>query len=213
MAEFLLQLRKLAALEPLTGRTARRAAAVMTFALLTALGAYAAVPLPGNHVPVTLQGLVVILAGALLGPRLGAASQVAYLMAGALGAPVFSGGAAGLAWLFGPTGGYLLAFPAAAALTGAVAGGAVAGAAGGAGARRAANGRARLGATVRLAAACALGVALILVGGTAQLALLGGGLERAIALGVVPFLVGDGLKVVAAILIASRLRGWTLGRL
>jgi biotin transporter BioY len=64
-------------------------------------------------VPVSLQTLVVLLSGMLLGPRLGAAAQTAYLMAGAAGLPVFAAGL-GVAYLFGPTGGYLLAFPAAA---------------------------------------------------------------------------------------------------
>ncbi|HEX7120033.1 MAG TPA: biotin transporter BioY [Longimicrobiales bacterium] len=202
MTELLLQIRRFAGAEVVTSRAARRGVMVLVFALLTALGAYVAVPLPGTQVPVTLQAMAVILAGALLGPGLGAASQVAYLTAGVLGAPVFSGGAAGVAWLFGPTGGYLLAFPAAAAVVGALAGPA--------GVRR---GAVRLAALARLGAALALGSAVILVGGTAQLAILTGDLEAAVALGVVPFLVGDGVKILAALAIAARVRGRTLGLL
>src|SRR5688500_4177696 len=118
MSDALLQLQKLGAVEVVPSRAARRALAVIAFALLTALGAYAAVPLPFTPVPVSLQTLFVTLAGVLLGPTLGAASQITYLVAGAMGAPVFAGAGAGLPHLFGPTGGYLIAFPVAAYLSG-----------------------------------------------------------------------------------------------
>ncbi|MCH8255792.1 MAG: biotin transporter BioY, partial [Gemmatimonadetes bacterium] len=81
-------------------------------ALLVALGAQMALPLPGTPVPVTLQVPAVLLVGGLLGPRMGAASLVLYLALGAAGLPVFAPmGAPGVARLFGPTGGYLLAYP------------------------------------------------------------------------------------------------------
>lgn len=86
------------------------------FALATAVGAR--LEIPHQPVPYTLQTLFVLLSGAFLGARNGAISQLLYLAAGALGAPVFSMGGFGLGWLLGPTGGYLLAFPAAAALVG-----------------------------------------------------------------------------------------------
>ena len=86
------------------------------FAIATALGAR--VEIPHQPVPYTLQTLVVLLAGAILGARNGAISQVMYLAAGVLGAPVFSGGSFGIAKLLGPTGGYLLSFPIAAAAVG-----------------------------------------------------------------------------------------------
>ncbi len=89
---------------------------ITVFALLTAAGAR--VEIPHEPVPYTLQTLFVLLAGAFLGKRNGALSQIAYLAAGALGLPVFSGGEFGLAKFLGPTGGYLLAFPAAAFLVG-----------------------------------------------------------------------------------------------
>ena len=96
--------------------------AVLVFSLLTALSAYVAVPLGVTPVPMTLQTLVVLLAGAFLGPVGGAASQLLYLGMGVAGVPVFAMGGAGFPWLFGPTGGYLMAFPLAAALTGWIAG-------------------------------------------------------------------------------------------
>ena len=89
---------------------------VLSFSILTAIGAQVAIPV--NPVPFTLQTMIVLLAGALLGPRNGAYSQLVYLAAGAIGLPVFAGGTLGVAILFGPTGGYLLAFPLGAFLTG-----------------------------------------------------------------------------------------------
>jgi biotin transport system substrate-specific component len=86
------------------------------FAVATAIGAR--FEIPHQPVPFTLQTMVVLLAGAFLGPRNGALSQLLYLGAGALGLPVFAGGAPGFMHLVGPTGGYLLAFPAAAAVAG-----------------------------------------------------------------------------------------------
>lgn len=151
----------------------------VAFALATAAGAQVAVPLPWTPVPVTLQPLFVILAGVLLGPRLGAISIAAYVTMGALGAPVFSNGAAGLAWLFGPTGGYLLAAPAAALIAGVVAG--------------------RDGPAWRLALGLTAGVAVMYLGGVSQLmALTGQGVGATLSLGVVPFLVGDLTKIAVA---------------
>ena len=95
---------------------ARLPALILLFTLLTALGAKAAVPI--GPVPMTLQTLFVLLAGVVLGPVAGAMSQLLYLGLGVVGAPVFTFGGTGLAWVFGPTGGFLLAFPLAAAVAG-----------------------------------------------------------------------------------------------
>ncbi len=89
---------------------------VMGTAALT--GVAARLEIPHEPVPFTLQTLVVLLAGAFLGPVNGALSQIAYLGAGLAGLPVFAGGMAGPLAVIGSTGGYLLAFPIAAALIG-----------------------------------------------------------------------------------------------
>jgi biotin transport system substrate-specific component len=89
---------------------------VGSFALLTAVGAQ--IVIPTFPVPFTLQTLFVLLSGALLGPRKGAAAQMSYLAMGATGLPVFAGFAGGFPYLLGPTGGYLMAFPFAAFVTG-----------------------------------------------------------------------------------------------
>jgi biotin transport system substrate-specific component len=88
------------------------------FALFTALAAVIAIPLWFTPVPITLQVLAALLAGLVLGPRLGAISQLEYLALGAAGFPVFAGGKAGVAALAGPTGGYLVGLVALAFVTG-----------------------------------------------------------------------------------------------
>lgn len=90
------------------------------FAALVGAFAYVSFPNPLSPAPVTLQVLGVFLAGIFLGPVWGAGALVLYLTAGVVGAPVFQGGASGLGALVSPTGGYLLSYPFAAALVGAV---------------------------------------------------------------------------------------------
>ena len=89
--------------------------------LLTALAARIAIPVPWSPVPITGQTFAVLLSGSVLGARRAFLAQCLYLFEGAMGLPFFAGGAAGVAKLLGPTGGYLIAFPFAAAMTGAFA--------------------------------------------------------------------------------------------
>ena len=171
----------------------RQGAGVVMFAVLTVLGAYAQVRVPGLQVPVTMQTLIVSLAGVLLGARLGALSQAAYLLAGALGAPVFAGGMGGFVHLLGPTGGYLLAFPLAAAVTGLLTDGSIR--------------SSERTAVMRLALGIFLGTGVVFMGGAAQLTLLTGDAMHAVRVGVLPFLAGDVLKVIMATVIARRWGG------
>lgn len=92
---------------------------VISFSILTAISAQVSIPI--KPVPFTLQTMIVLLAGAFLGSKNGAYSQVLYILLGATGLPVFAhtaDGTMGIARLMGPTGGYLLAFPLAAYLVG-----------------------------------------------------------------------------------------------
>ncbi len=87
-----------------------------TFAVLVAIGAQ--IEIPNQPVPFTMQTFFVLSAGALLGKRGGAISMGIYLTLGAIGLPIFAGGAFGLSKILGPTGGYLLSFPIAAFVIG-----------------------------------------------------------------------------------------------
>ena len=93
-------------------------ALVIGASLFVALMAQVSVNLPFSPVPITGQTFAVLLVGAALGSRRGAAALAAYVLEGAAGLPVFAGGAAGVARLFGPTGGYLAGFVIAAWLVG-----------------------------------------------------------------------------------------------
>ena len=106
-----------AALAPLDWT--RSVGIAIVFSLFIAACAQFAIPL--GDVPITGQTFAVLLTGALLGSRLGAAAVIAYLIEGAVGLPFFAAGGSGLARFMGPTGGYLIAFPAAAFVTGAFA--------------------------------------------------------------------------------------------
>ena len=106
-----------AALAPLDWT--RAVSLVVAFSLLTALAAQIVIPI--GPVPITGQTFAVLLTGALLGSRLGAMAMIVYLIEGASGLPFFYGGTSGIPHLLGPTGGYLVAFPAAAFITGAFA--------------------------------------------------------------------------------------------
>lgn len=157
------------------------------FALAVAAASQVAIPLPGTPVPLTLQPMLVVLAGMMLGPVAGAASMAAYLVAGALGAPVFTPmGAPGVARLLGPTGGYLLAYPAAAFVAGWLM-----------------TTTAGFGRRVLAAAA---GIVVIYLGGLGQLAALTGSIERAAVLGVLPFVAADAVKALLAAAITGRRR-------
>jgi biotin transport system substrate-specific component len=106
-----------AALAPLDWT--RSVGVVIVFSLFIAAAAQFAIHI--GPIPITGQTFAVLLTGALLGSRLGTAAVIAYLIEGAVGLPFFAGGGAGIVRFFGPTGGYLIAFPAAAYVTGAFA--------------------------------------------------------------------------------------------
>jgi len=161
-----------------------RAAAVLLAVALTAAAAQFTMPLPFTAVPFTLTPLVVLLAGAALGPRLGLLAQGLYLAAGAAGLPVFAPSVTlppGAARLVGPTGGYLLAYPIAAFVTGWLA----------------TRGWDRRYLTS--VAAMLIGLAVIFTGGVSWLAVsVTHSLSAALAGGLIPFIALDIVKVAAA---------------
>lgn len=149
------------------------------------------ITVPMFPVPMTMQTLAVTLIGALYGWRLGTLTVLAWLAEAAIGLPVLSNGNSGLAYFMGATGGYLLAFPCAAALVGWLS------------ARGWNAGRPALSFAAML-----LGNALCLVLGAGWLSLLVG-VEKAVMVGVVPFVLGGIVKSglgAAIVVAASRLR-------
>lgn len=157
---------------------ARDAALVVAGTATVAVVGQVAIPLPFTPVPLTLGTLAVLLVGAALGPVRGAASMLLLLAAGLLGAPVFAGGASG--WALASFG-YVLGYVPAAALLGALA-------------RRRAD-RSVRGTAV--AAVLATGV-VYLFGVPWLMAFTGATLQEGLVMGVVPFVVGDVIKAVAA---------------
>ena len=159
--------------------------AVIIGSVLLALSSHIKVPM--LPVPMTMQTFAVTLVGALYGWRLGAITILAWLLQGAMGLPVLAGGAAGPAYFVGPTAGYLLAFPFAGALTGWLA-------------ERGWNG----GRIVLAFAAMLLGNVLCLALGAGWLSATVG-IEKAIAVGVAPFVLG---AIVKSALGAATLSLW-----
>jgi biotin transport system substrate-specific component len=155
-------------------------------AALTAAGAYMAIPI--GPVPIVLQSLFVILSGLVLGSRWAAASMAIYLLAGVVGLPVFAGGSGGLAKLIGPTGGYLVGFPLAAFLIGLVA--------------ERSGGR----LWVNLLGLVAGSLMIYLCGVTWLKTVLDISVNKALAMGMWPFLPGDALKIAAALALERSLR-------
>jgi biotin transport system substrate-specific component len=174
-----------------------RLAAVVFITVLTAAAAQVSFPLPFTPVPFTLQPMVVLLGGAALGSRLGMSSQLLYLALGVLGLPVFAASPAlpqGVARLVGPTGGYLVSYPFAAFVAGALA------------ERR--FDRRYITSVVAMFA----GLAVIFAFGVAWLAWLarptGVGLVTALQAGLYPFIPVDIAKVLAAAAVTPAL--WRL---
>ncbi len=163
----------------------QNALVVSGFALLTAALAQVRIPLGFTPVPVTGQTLAVLLSGAVLGAKRGAASQALYLVLGMIGLPFYSNGTGGWTVATGPTMGYLVGFIVAAAIVG----------------RLAEHRHDR--SVLSSIAAMTLGSMLIYVFGASWLAIslnipLASGDTNAVSLGVAPFLIGDFVKMCLA---------------
>lgn len=167
------------------------------FAALIAAGAFLAIPI--GPVPIVLQNMFVLLTGLLLGPRWGIAGVGIYLLAGAIGLPVFAGGTGGIGRILGPTGGYLIAYLPAVWVVAIVS--------------DRAKGSQTKGRIVSDAVAMILGTLIIYGIGVPYLkAVTGMAWAKAIAVGMLPFLIGDALKIAAATAIARTLRPVMAGK-
>src|SRR5665647_1201755 len=165
----------------------RRMVYAAMFGAMTAIGAFIVIPL--QPVPISLQSLFCGLAGILLGGYTGALSQVVYVLLGIIGLPVFAGGKAGLGTLFGPTGGYLIGFIIAAFVIG-----------------KMVEVRREPG-LIWMGLALVVGNLVIYALGVLQLSFVADiSLIKSLLVGVIPFLPGDLLKLVAAAMIGLKLR-------
>lgn len=157
------------------------------FAALTAAVSPIKIPLGFTPVPITLQTLMVLLAGALLGANLGALSQFLYVLVGTLGLPVFAGGGSGFGALFGPSGGYLFGFIAAAYVVGKLVE------------------RAKKPSYLQLVIAMLIGSLVVyLFGVTGGLIVTGLPLTQILVGWVLPFIIGDVIKLIIAATIAYK---------
>jgi biotin transport system substrate-specific component len=157
------------------------------FGAATAVGAYIIIPVP--PVPITLQTFFLYLSAALLGGRLAALSQFIYLLLGIIGLPVFSGGKAGLGILFGPTGGYLIGFLVGAFIIG-----------------KMVELRERPG-LIWIILSMVSGTIVVYLFGVIQLSLVAKlTLIKSISAGIIPFLIGDVLKIIIASAITLKVR-------
>lgn len=190
IADFLVPIR----LGERVGSRARHIALIVLGALLIYLTARISIPVPGSPVPVTGQTFGVLLVGGALGLRRGVASVALYVLIGLVGLPFFAEGRGGVQVIVGATGGYLVGFVLAAALVGRLA---------------------ELGWDRRIVfalAAMALGNALVYVVGLPWLMVVTkSDLPTAIADGLLPFLVGDALKLLLAAG-AFPVAWWIVGR-
>jgi len=165
----------------------RQMTLISLFAALTAVGGFISIPL--YPVPLTLQTLFTLLAAMILGSVMGASSQIIYVLLGVIGLPVFAGFKAGVGILFGPTGGFLFGFIISAYI---------------------------IGKIVELKKeknifyyflAGIIGTIILYIIGITQLSLVTGiGIKKAITVGMLPFLPGDILKIIAASFIARKFK-------
>ena len=168
----------------------RATVAAAGFTALIAIGAYISIPV--GPVPIVLQNFFVLLSALLLGSRYALSSVFVYLFLGALGLPVFAGGTGGIAHFFGPTGGYLISYLPAVVVSGYIA-----------------HGKTKARGPVHIPHAFLQGIALI--AGTLCIYLIGVpwlkfatqmSWKAALGAGLLPFLIGDFLKIVVAFFIA-----------
>jgi biotin transport system substrate-specific component len=159
---------------------------ILGASLFLGIFAYVSIPLPFTPVPIVMQSFLVLLFGVLLGSKRASAAVATFIAQGCLGLPVFAGGASGLAVVFGPRGGYLLGYLVAAYVVGRI---------------MELSGKPKISHAFQ---AMLAGNVVIFLFGAAVLSFFVGGVTNALMLGVVPFVLGDILKLV----LGSKLLQW-----
>ena len=178
-----------AAVKQLPKKTTVNITLTALFAALIAGGGFVTIPLPFSPVPIVLQNLFIVLAGLVLGPALGSSAVALYLVAGALGLPVFSGAGGGIARFASPTGGYLIGYFFAALCAGFVAG------------------KPKKDTSLfRIILSAVLGFLVVYIPGLLWLFRFLESWPKTFAGGFFPFLIGDAIKIIIAAAAAKRLR-------
>ncbi len=176
----------------MVGMTTKRIVFTALFAALTAACGFISIPVPGTPLPIVLQNMMVVLDGLLLGPVWGTAAVVLFILSGLIGLPVFSGGTAGIARIMGPTGGFIIGYAISALVAGLVA-------------SRPAIGKKT--SVVRLAVAALCGFAVMYIPGVFHfMRTMEKTFGETMALCVLPYLPGDGIKLVLSVIMAATLR-------
>lgn len=172
--------------------TSKKIVFTALFAALTAVCGFISIPVPGTPIPIVLQNMLVVLTGLMLGPVWGVAATVLFLAAGALGLPVFSGGTGGVARLIGPTGGFLYGYALATLAAGLIAQ------------------RPKYGVrtpVLRLVLATVLGFVVMYIPGVLHfMRVMDKTFSQTMTLCVIPYIPGDIIKMVVAVLLSSKLR-------
>jgi biotin transport system substrate-specific component len=186
--------------DKMKNQTANRSAFIALFAALISIASFIAIPVGALGVPIVLQNMIVVLAGVVLGIE-GAAAVALFMVLGALGFPVFSGGRSGIAPFFAPAGGYLIGYLFAAFFAGLIAG-----------RPSLLNGKENF---LKIFAASVLGFLIIYLAGTPRLAQIimqtknisfVESIKPAIVGGVLPYIIGDAIKLIILIPLALKLR-------
>lgn len=172
--------------------TSKKIVFTALFAALTAVCGFISIPVPGTPIPIVLQNMLVVLTGLMLGPVWGVAATVLFLAAGALGLPVFSGGTGGFVRLMGPTGGFLYGYALATLAAGLIA-------------QRPKHGVRT--PVLRLVLATVLGFVVMYIPGVLHfMRVMDKTFSQTMTLCVVPYIPGDVIKMVVAVLLSSKLR-------
>lgn len=173
-------------------KASRRIVFTALFAALIAVCGFISIPIPGTPIPIVLQNMLVVLTGLMLGPVWGVAATVLFLVSGALGLPVFSGGTGGIARLMGPTGGFLYGYALATLVSGLIAQ------------------RPKYGTKTpvwRLVLATVLGFVVMYIPGVLHfLRVMDKPISQTMTLCVIPYIPGDAVKIVVAVLLSTKLR-------
>lgn len=165
---------------------------VALFAALISVCGFISIPVVGTPVPIVLQNMLVVVTGLMLGPAWGSFATLLFLGAGALGLPIFSGGTGGIARFLGPTGGFLYGYALATLVSGLIS-------------QKPCYGKKT--SVFRLVLATVLGFVVMYIPGVLHFMFsMNKTFSQTLALCVIPYIPGDVVKMVVAILLASKLR-------